>query len=244
MKENPGDLTLSETCSNGGSKIRKIHKENLRKQIWVEHTFPVECRWWNPLNHSGMAAFLLNTENACEDYRRFTLTFIPQGNRRDHKEARSRNQWGIQTRTTVRDRMAYKNLNLSATECRNCGPAPDRIMNKKDLTPNCNKLSSIQPPIFIFKCLAPMTAFGEWPSLPMERFWNCVSLTVCLPDFFQFDEVPCCLNQSEGYRHEESSETQTQTTAAETMPCTLILYRKESLWTRQGVATTTAVLLH
>lgn len=35
----------------------------------------------------------------------------------------------------------------------------------------------------------------------------------------------------EGYRYGEPSETQTQTTAAEAMPCTLILSRKESLWT-------------
>lgn len=48
MKEKPVDLTLSETCSSGGSKIRKSHQENLRKQIWVEHTLPLitaACVW-------------------------------------------------------------------------------------------------------------------------------------------------------------------------------------------------------
>lgn len=89
--------------------------------------------------------------------------------------------------------MAYKNLNLSATECRNCGPAPDYKMNDmKDLIHSCNKISSVQTSIFIFKGLAPRTAFGVWRSLPMGR--NCVSLTACLPDFFQFDEELCCLN--------------------------------------------------
>jgi len=39
MKEKPGDLTSSETCSDGGSQVTKSHQENLRQQIQAEREF-------------------------------------------------------------------------------------------------------------------------------------------------------------------------------------------------------------
>lgn len=55
----------------------------------------------------------------------------------------------IQTRTTG-GWMAYKNLNLSATEYRNCGSAPDHtVKDKKDAT--SKKPPKFKPPFLFLK---------------------------------------------------------------------------------------------